>query len=76
MRSKQTKVKPDGTTEERWVTKVPDALEMVLATMSLTKLTEEFEDGTKITYTAWEYECYYCGEYGHSDDDCPEPHVE
>jgi len=54
---------------------LPDSLDTVLATAGLLSLTEEFED-YRMTYEKPEYECYWCGRYGHADDDCPEPHEE
>jgi hypothetical protein len=53
-------------------TEVDDALSTVLATAGLMGVTLMYKDGTRITYTAWEYPCH-CGVYNpdHDSDACP-----
>jgi len=50
---------------------ISDALEMVLSFASLDHLILVMQDGTRVTYTAWEFECEICGNYSHEMKDCP-----
>ena len=58
--------------EEKWVNvdDLPDATAMTLGVMGLKHLTMKFED-RQVRYSAPEFSCDWCEEYGHKSDDCP-----
>lgn len=47
-----------------------DSLQEVLATADLVSVTLNFKDGTSTNYSAIEYTCEACGEYGHENLSC------
>lgn len=51
---------------------VPGYLFDTLAAMNLSSVVFNWSDGTRVEYTAWEFDCLQCGSYEHKSDDCPE----
>ena len=51
---------------------LPEFLYDTLAGLGLETVMFTFYGGSSVTYTAWEYECEWCGSYKHKGEACPE----
>lgn len=61
--------------EYREIGSLPSTIADMLGLADLESLTITKRDGVTITYSAIEYRCLDCGEYGHATADCPEREI-